>query len=108
VVLNRNRAANALASSHRPELLEGGSAIDGRLVCAGSLEDVVGTTVAGDGALLLSSRRGVVRAVRLDDVVFDEGVAGPAVEGDVGVYVCGVPGAGVVYYALRAGVPLVV
>jgi hypothetical protein len=108
VVLNRNRASNALARPHTPKLLECRRSIDGRLVRAGGLKDVVGTAVRGNGALLLSSRRGVVRAVGLNDVVLDERVACPAVEGDVRVYVSGVPGSGVVYNTVRAGVPLVI
>lgn len=60
VVLDSDSTTDTLASPNRPELLEGSSAVDRRLVGAGSLEDVVCTAVRGDGALLLSSRRGVV------------------------------------------------
>jgi hypothetical protein len=83
MVLDRNRASDALASPHTPELLERRRPINRRLVGAGRLEDVVSAAVGLDGALLLSSRGGVVGTVGLDDVVFDERVACPAVEGDV-------------------------
>jgi hypothetical protein len=106
VVLNGNGTPNTLASPHTPELLERRRSVDGRLVGAGGLEDVVGAAVRGDRALLLSSRGGVVGAVGLDDVVFDERVACPAVERDIGVYTACIPGAVVVYYAFRAGVPV--
>lgn len=106
VVLDSDGTTNALASPNRPVLLEGSSAVNGRLVGAGGLEDVVCATVRGDGTLLLSSRRGVVRAVGLDDVVLDERVASPSVKRDVGVYIGGVPGARVLDYLVRrTGVP---
>ena len=105
MILDRNRTTNALALSHRPELLECSSSIDRRLVGSGSLQNVVCASVRGDGALLLSSRSGVVAAVGLDDVVLDQRVACPAVERDVGVDACSVPGTGVGDDALTAGVP---
>lgn len=91
MVTRRNRAANPLRLPDTPKLLERSCAIDRGLVCAGGLVDVVSPTVRRDSALLGCSRRRVVGAVRLDNVVLDEGVAGPAVEGDVRVYVGGVP-----------------
>jgi len=103
--LDVNRAANALLLPDGPELLEGRRAVDTGLVSAGGLQDVVCTAVGGDGALFLSSRARVVGAVGLDNVVFNERVAGPAVERDVAVDVGGVPGAGVSHVAYTAGVP---
>lgn len=76
MVLDGDGAAHALARPHTPELLEGGGSVNGGLVGARGLEDVVGTTVGGDRALLLSSRGGVVATVCLYDVVLDERVAG--------------------------------
>jgi hypothetical protein len=58
------------------------------------LGNLVRGAVDGDGALVLRLRGRVVRAEVLDDIVLDEGVAGPAVDGKVGVTV-GVVGAGV-------------
>lgn len=86
-----NRAANPLHLPHAPELLEGLRAIDARLVHARRLVDVIRAAVTRHGALFRRPRAGVVRAVGLDDVVFDEGRARPAVERDVRVDVCGVP-----------------
>ena len=80
VVLDSNSTANTLASPDRPELLEGSSTIDGGLVGASSLENVVCAAVRSDGTLLLSSRRGVVGAVGLDDVVLNQRVARPSVQ----------------------------
>jgi len=71
----------------RPELLEGLSSINGRLVDAGGLQDVIGSTVASHGSLPAGSRAGVVRAVGLDDVVLDEWVASPSVDSEVAVTV---------------------
>ena len=106
VVLDGDGTTDALASPDRPVLLESSSAVNGRLVGAGGLEDVVCATVSGNGTLLLSSRRGVVRAVGLDDVVLDERVASPSVKRDVGVYVGSVPGTRVLDHLIRrAGVP---
>jgi hypothetical protein len=105
VIFDCNRSPNPLALPHAPELLERRRPINGRLVGARRLQDIIGAAVRGDGALLLSSRRRVVAAVRLDDVVLDEWVAGPSVEGDVAVDAAGVPGSGVGDDALTAGVP---
>jgi hypothetical protein len=96
---------NTLLLPNGPELLEGGCSVDRRLVSACGLEDVVGAAVSGNGTLLLSSRTGVVRAIGFDNVVFDQGVAGPAVQRNVRVDVAGVPGARVGHVADTAGVP---
>ena len=85
VSLHVNRATAALVGTHRPVLLEGLGAVDGGLVGALGLSDLVGGAVSGDGALDGSLRGGVVGAKVLDDVVFDQRVAGPAVDGEVGV-----------------------
>lgn len=88
-----NGSTDTLLLPNRPELLEGRCSVNTGLVGAGGLEDIVGAAVDGDGTLLLSSRGGVVGAVGLDDVVLDQGVAGPAVQGDVRVDILGVPSA---------------
>jgi hypothetical protein len=81
VSLHVDRTAGALVLANRPVLLKGRGAINRRLVGAGSLRNLV-----------LRLRRRVVRAEVLDNVVLDERVAGPAVDGEVGVAV-GVVGA---------------
>jgi hypothetical protein len=68
-----NGSANAFALPHAPVLLERRGSVDTGLVVARRLQNVVGTAVGGNRALLLSSRGGVVRAVGLDNVIFNEG-----------------------------------
>lgn len=93
-VLEGDGSAGALVGADGPVLLEGGGAVDGGLVGAGRDTELVGGAVGGDGAAVGGLRGGVVVAEVLDDVVLDEGVAGPAVDGEVGVAVVGV-GSGV-------------
>lgn len=81
------------------------SAIDGGLVGARRLQDIVCAAINGNRALLLSSRGGVIRAIRLDDVVLDKRVARPSVERDVAVDALCVPGTGVGDVAGAAWVP---
>lgn len=85
--LHVDGAGRALVLTNRPVLLKGPGAVDGRLVGAGGLGNLVRGAVRGDGALVLRLRRRVVRAKVLDDVVLDERVAGPAVDGEVRVAV---------------------
>jgi hypothetical protein len=89
-----HRPADPLLLSHRPVLREGLRAVDAGRIGACRGVDVVGAAVGGDGALEGAPGGGVVGAEVLDDVVFDEGGAGPAVDGEVGVAGGGV-GAGV-------------
>lgn len=102
--LDGNGAANTLGTANRPELLEGGSTVNGWLVVTGRLENVVCAAVRVDGTLLLSSRRGVVGAVSLDNVVLDERVAGPAIQRNVRVNVLRIPGTAVCHGLGSAGV----
>jgi hypothetical protein len=76
-------AADALVAADGPVLVEGRRAQDGRLVDAPGLVDVVGAAVVLDGAEPRRAGRRVERAVRLDDVILDEGVGGPAVQSEV-------------------------
>ena len=76
-------AADALGAADGPVLVKGGGALDRGLVDAPGLVDVVDAAVVLDGAEPLGARRRVVRAVCLDDVVLDERVGRPAVEGEV-------------------------
>ena len=85
VSLHVDRAGRALVLTNRPILLKGPGAINGRLVGAGRLSDLVGRAVRSDSTLVLGLRRGVVGTEVLDDVVLNKRVAGPAVDGKVGV-----------------------
>ena len=58
----------------------------------------VSAAVAGDGTEVRAGRTRVVRAVRLDHIVLDQRVGGPAVEGYEAV-ACSGDGAGVSYRA---------
>lgn len=87
VSLHIDGAGRALVLTNRPILLKGPGAIDGGLVGTGRLSDLVGRSIRGDGTLVLGLGRGVVGAEVLNDVVLDKGVAGPAVDGKVGVAV---------------------
>jgi hypothetical protein len=98
-------AAGALVDAVGDVLGEGGGADDGRLVDLGVLPDVVRRAVAGHGADLLAlGRAGAVGGVLLD-VVLDERVGGPAVDGDEDGAGGGGGGALEVDLAVRAGLP---
>jgi hypothetical protein len=85
MVSGGNGSADALLTANRPVLLEGLGTLDGRRVGAGADVDVVVCAVASNLTLLLAAAGGVVRAERLDDVVLDQGVLGPAVQREVAV-----------------------
>lgn len=79
-------ALAAQVATDAPVLGEGAAvALDGRRVCAGGLVDVVGGVVAVDGSDRGQARARVVVSVVLDDVVLDERVGGPSVDGQVAV-----------------------
>lgn len=85
VVLEGNGTAGALALTNRQVLIESGGALDRRGVGANDLINVIGRAVRHDGALVGACRPGVVGAVRINDIVFDQGGSGPAVEGEKAV-----------------------
>jgi hypothetical protein len=85
VCLDIHGTLAALVLADRPVLVEGLGAVDGWLLHAGRLADLVAGAVGGKAAALVGVAAGVVGAVLLDDVVFDQGVAGPAVDGQVAV-----------------------
>lgn len=85
VVLHVDAATDTLLSADRPVLVEGPGTVNGGLVVTGGLVEVVSATVGVDSALVGGSAAGVVGAVGLDNVVLDERVAGPAVDGEVTV-----------------------
>lgn len=83
VVPRGDGPADALLRPYAPELLEGRRADDGGLVHPGALVDGVGAPVGGEVALLGPGLVGRELAVGVDDVVLDQGVPGPAVQGEV-------------------------
>lgn len=85
VILHIDTPATALSLANAPVLLERAGAVDAGLVDARAERNVVGAAVGGDGSLALRVGGRVVGAVGFDDVVFDEGVACPAVDGEVTV-----------------------
>lgn len=85
VVLHVHAASNPLLGANRPVLLESPSTLNRRLVIAGRLGDLISAAISLEGALLVGIASGIVRAVRFDDVVFNEGVASPAVDCQVAV-----------------------
>jgi hypothetical protein len=87
VRLHVDGAASSLLLTNGPELLEVAGALDGRGVPALADGDVIGAAVGVDGALALGARGRVVGAEVLDNVVLDQWVGGPAVDGEVRVAV---------------------
>jgi hypothetical protein len=85
VVLHIDTAADALRCADRPVLLESPGSVDGGLVGTRGHGDVVGAAVGLEASLALRTAAGVVRAVRLDDIVFYKRVASPAVYSEVAI-----------------------
>lgn len=71
VIRGGDCAAGSLVLADGPILVEGGRADDRRLVDLLVLIDVVGGSIAGDGALVRHARARIVTAIVLEDVVFD-------------------------------------
>jgi len=94
VVGNGDGSSGTLTLADGPELLEGSSANDGWLVGAGAHQDVVGSTVRCHGALSGGSTGWVVGTEVLNNVVLDQRILGPTINGEVAVSVR-VVGAGV-------------
>lgn len=105
VRLDIDSAADPLLLPDTPELGECAGTLDRRLVDTSRLQDVVGAAVNGNSSLLACCRSRVVGTVRLDDVVLDERVLGPAVKGDVRVDRPSVPGTAVGNGAACSGLP---
>lgn len=83
VRLHVNTSAGALVLAYRPVLLKGLGAVDGRRIGALGLGNLVAGAVRGDGAFDRSLGGGIICAKVLDDVVFDQRVAGPAIDSEV-------------------------
>lgn len=80
-------SAGTLVASDRPVLLKGLVTVNGGGVDTGADVDIVDRSVNIDLTLLLATGRGVVSAEVLNDVVLNERVAGPTVNGEVAVAV---------------------
>jgi hypothetical protein len=87
VGLHVDGAASPLLLANRPELREVAGALNRGGVVALALENFVGSAVGLDSALSRSARGRVVIAEVLDDVVLNQRVGGPAVDGKVRVAV---------------------
>ena len=85
MILHINRASNTLGGADGPVLLKGFSAVNRGLIGASRDVDVVGTAIGLDGPLVLASAAGIVGPVGLNDVVLDEGIPCPAIDGQVPV-----------------------
>lgn len=85
--LHVHSSTRSLLLSYTPELLESPRALNGWSICASGNGNVVGSTIGRDSALGGRPRAGVVRAKVLNNVVFNERVGGPAVNGQIGVAV---------------------
>lgn len=85
MVTGGDGSADALLPADGPVLLEGLGTLDGRRIGSGADVDIIGCAVASNFALLLAAAGGVVRAERLNDVVLDQGILGPAVQREVAV-----------------------
>jgi len=87
VIFRSNGASNALLRADGPVLGESLCAVDRGRVDARAGVDLVFATVGLHGALVGQLAGRVVGAVGVEDVVFDERGAGPAVDAKVGVAV---------------------
>jgi hypothetical protein len=85
MVLHVHATSNTLGGSYRPVLLEGPSAIDGRLIGTGGNRDIVGAAIGLEATLTLRTAAGVVGTVGFDHIVLDKRVASPAVHSKVAV-----------------------
>jgi hypothetical protein len=85
VVGSSNGTRRTLVLTDAPVLVEGSGTRDRGLVSANTLVDIVDRTISGNGAHVLKTAAGVVGAVGLEDVVLDEGVLAPAVDGEIRV-----------------------
>lgn len=82
---NVDCSSSALGLTNGPVLIEAGSADDGRSVVPAALDDVVGSSINSDAAEPLTAARRIVGTEVLDNVVFDQRVLGPAINGQIAV-----------------------
>lgn len=89
MISNINRTTAPLAPPYREVLLESPRTINRRRIRPRVGADIINRTVRSHGASDRLARAWIVLAEVLEDVVFDEGVAGPAIDAEVGVAVVG-------------------
>jgi hypothetical protein len=87
VSTNIDATGGSVILADGPVLLKGLSTVDGGSVGTGLGEDVVGAAIDLDSSLLLGSSGRIVVTELLDDVVLDQRVSGPSVDGEVAVAV---------------------
>lgn len=85
MILHVDTARAALALPDAPVLLKGARTVNRRLISAGRNSNVVCAAISCDCAFALRVRRRVVGAIGFHNVVFDQGVARPAVDSEVAV-----------------------
>ena len=78
-----DRPANSLLGPHRPVLLKCPRPLDRWLLDAGAFEDLVGALLEGEVALGGPGFVGCEFAVGVNDIVLDERILSPAVDGEV-------------------------
>lgn len=89
MVGSRNSPARSFTRPHRPILLERSSSGNTWLIGSCSLEDIISSPIRSDRALESGGGGGIVAAVRFNDVVLDQRICCPAVNGEVAVSVGG-------------------
>lgn len=85
VVPNVDRAAGAVVAADRPVLVKGGGSDDGRLVDSLRAVDVVDAAVRGHLTQLGGAGGWVVGSKVLNNVVLNQRVLGPSIDGEVAV-----------------------
>lgn len=83
VFLGSNRPTHALLGPHRPILLEGPCPLDGWFVRPRTLVDFERAFIDGEVALGSPRLVGGEVGVRFEDVVLDQGIPSPAIDGEV-------------------------
>lgn len=85
MIASGNATTDALRGADGEVLLEGRRALDGGLVDLSVRVDVGGAAIARHGALVRRASGEVVGTVRFDDVVLDQRVGSPPVDGEVSI-----------------------
>lgn len=85
MISSSNSSLRTLILTNRPVLRKSGSTLNRRLIDSFTGVNVVNTSITGDGALLGCATGGVISSEVFDDVEFNQGVLGPAVDGEVAV-----------------------
>lgn len=85
VIRSGHGTTRPLVLTNRPVLVEGRSASDGGLVHLLVFIDVVDRSITGDLSLVGHAATRVVAAVVFQDVVLDQGIGGPTINGEIGI-----------------------